>query len=104
VPVITDTRTQELVRQSSSSQLGGGFVLMAVGGALIVLSTLVQPDDGPRSLLLVLGVCACVAGAILVAAALVRLTEKFEDVHRMTAATHQARVSEEIRVLRERSS
>jgi hypothetical protein len=73
---------------------------MAVGCGLALLSAL-----GPgNALLLVLGVSANIAGVALVAAALVRLTEKFEDIHRIVATRHQAHVSEEIRRLRERSS
>lgn len=97
--MITDSESQALTRQSSSSMLGGGFVLGAVGVALVVLWTF-SPD---MSLLFVLGLVAGVAGALLVAAALVRLAEKFEDLHRMRVAEHQARTRQDIQDLRERS-
>lgn len=98
--MITDTDSQQLVRQSSSSVLGGGLVVQAVGVALVVLWAL---TGGGSALVLVVGLLAGVGGTVMVAAALVRLAEKFEDVHRMTFAAHQSRVRGEIRELRERS-
>ncbi len=98
--MITDTESRSLVNQSSSSQLGAGFVLMAVGCGLTLLSA----HGSGNALLLVLGVGANIAGVALVAVALVRLAAKFEDIHRMVATQHHVHVSEEIRRLRERSS
>ncbi|WP_157371540.1 hypothetical protein [Angustibacter sp. Root456] len=98
--MISDSESQELTRQSSSSLLGGGLVVQALGVALVLLWALTA---GGSPLALVLGLIAGVGGAVMVAAALVRLAEKFEDVHRMTVAAHQSRVRGEIRELRERS-
>lgn len=98
--MITDTESQQLLRQSSSSLLGGGLVVQALGVALVVLWAL---TGGGATLVLVLGLLAGVGGTVMVAAAVVRLAEKFEDVHRMTFAAHQTRMRGEIRELRERS-
>lgn len=98
--MITDSESQELTRQSSSSMLGGGLVLQAVGGALIVLWAVLNGDP---VLALGLGLVAGVAGTVLVAAAIVRLADKFEDVHRMAVAAHRSRVRNEIHELRDHS-
>ena len=98
--MITDTESQPLVRQRSSALLGGGLVVQALGVALVALWAL---TSGGSTFVLVLGILAGVGGTIMVAAAVVRLAEKFEDVHRMTVAAHQSRVREDIRELRERS-
>ena len=98
--MISDSESAALTRQSSSALLGAGLVLLGVGAALVVLWLVV---GGHPQLLLVLSVVADLVGVLLVAAAVVRLAEKFEDVHRMLAAHHQARVRDDIRQLRERS-